>query len=215
MAAWSSSTCSSRPRIFRWKASPSQSAGSRGSKYGTARLVAQAGEAADQRAPHPAGGGDVDAVDRVAVGVVQVDEQGMGEVVQRGLPVAHLGRHDALDAGGQGGVAGGDGVVEVEGAALFLGGEILPLQEHGQHRVRLLQDLVPVDHERVEVQQQRVLGPGRGPVPRLQRHEVVVLGMHLEVLVVGQLHPVARPAPRARVRRRRSPRGPAPPRRAG
>ena len=118
----------------------------------------------DDRAPHPAGRGDVDAVAGVAVGVGEVDEQRLAEVVDGQLVVADLRRRHRLHARRQRRVAGRDRVVVVEVAALLLERELVAAQHHRQHDVGLLEHLVAVDHERVVVEQQRVVA--RAACPR-------------------------------------------------
>lgn len=55
---------------------------------------------------------------------------------------------------------GGDPVVVVKGRALLRQGEAVGQKQHGQHRVRLLADLMAVDHHGVIVQQQGEFFPG-------------------------------------------------------
>ena len=93
----------------------------------------------------------------VAVGVGEVDEQRLAEVLHGQLVVTDLGRRHRLHARRQRRVAGRDRVVVVEVAALLLERELVAAQDHRQHDVGLLEHLVAVDHERVEVEQQRVL----------------------------------------------------------
>ena len=162
--------------------------------------VVQPGEPEDDRAPHPTGRGDVDAVAGVAVGVGEVDEQRLAEVADGELVVADLRRRHRLDARRQRRVAGRDRVVVVEVAALLLERELVAAQHHRQHHVGLLEHLVAVDHERVVVQQQRVLVRRRVvEVPRLEVEEAVVLRMDAELLVVGQEHRLRRPCPPLRL----------------
>jgi hypothetical protein len=57
-------------------------------------------------------GGDVYSVHSVVVRVVEVDEQCNGEMLESDLGVPYVGGNDSLHTGGEGGVAGGDGVGE-------------------------------------------------------------------------------------------------------
>ncbi len=129
------------------------------------------------------------AVGGVAVQVGQVDVQRLVEVAQRRVVVADLGRDDRLHARRQRGVAGGDRVVVLEVGALLLVGELVALEEQREHHVGLLEHLEAVDHQRVEVQQQRAqLGRGLRQVPDLAVEEEVVLRVDAEAVVEADGH---------------------------
>ena len=91
---------------------------------------------------------------------------------------------------------GRERIVVVEIALLLLGRELITEQEHGQHRVRLLDHLLPVEIERMVVQQQRVVFRGRGgEVPPLLVEEAVVLWVDTQPLVLGEVHALGRLLP--------------------
>ena len=162
-----------------------------------AEVVAHAAEAADQRRPDAAGRGDVHAVGGVVVEVGEVDEDRLPEVLQRQVLVAHLRREDRLHDGRQRRVARGQRVVVLEVGELVLGREVVALQEQREHDVGLLEHLVAVDHERVEVQQQRPLvGRGVLEVPHLALEEHLVLRMDAEGRAERDVQRLGGPIPR-------------------
>ena len=108
------------PRQVSRKVRDSQLVGEPRVEAQPAVVVAHAAEPVDERAPHAAGGGDVQAVDGVAVEVGEVDEQGVEEVVEGRLVVADLGRDDRLHDRRERRVAGRDRVVVLEVLALLL-----------------------------------------------------------------------------------------------
>ena len=131
----------------------------------------------------------MDAVGGVACHVAQVHQQRVLEVLQSLAFPADLRGDDALHARRQGRVAGGARVVIVEVAALLLLGELVAEQEHRQHDVGLLEYLVPVDHQRMVVQQQRELLRRRSvQVPRLAVQERLVLGMDAAFFIERYVH---------------------------
>ncbi|CAH0247633.1 hypothetical protein SRABI76_03160 [Microbacterium oxydans] len=135
-------------------------------------------------------------VGRIVVQVVQVDEQRLLEVLLREFLVADLGREDRLHHCRQGRIAGGQRVVVVEVGALLLWREVVALQEQRQHDIRLLQHLEAVDHERVEVQQQRALRVRRvRQVPHLALEEQGVLRVDAEGIAVRDEHGLGRAFP--------------------
>src|SRR4029079_10482805 len=82
-------------------------------------------EPVHQTCPYSADVGEVGAVDRVAVGVGDVEEQRLAEVVHRQVAVTDLRGHDRLHARGQRRIAGADRVVVVEVAPYDVGREIV------------------------------------------------------------------------------------------
>ena len=164
-------------------------------------MIAHPAEPVDQAAPDPARRGNVQPVDGVAVQVHQVDVQGLMEVTQGDLVVAHLGGDDRLDDRGKSGVSRRDRVVVLEVGLLLLGGEPVTLEEECQHDVGLLEHLEAVDHQRVVVQQQgpQVAG-GTGEVPRLAVEEEVVLRVDAQPGVERDGHPLGAGTPLADLR---------------
>ena len=154
-----------------------------------AAVVAHAAEAVDERAPDTAGGCHVNAVRRVVVQIGEVDEQARGEVFERQLVVADLGRDDRLHDVGQRRVTRGDRVVVVEVGTFLLRRELVTLQQEGEHDIRLLEHLEAVDHEGVVVQQQRAVGGRRlREVPTFLLQELRVLRVDAQGLVKGDVH---------------------------
>src|SRR5699024_4994350 len=153
-------------------------------------MIAQATKAIGQRSPHPAAGGDVHAVSGIAMHIRQVQKQPAVEELQGLIRIAELRGHDGLHHRREGGIPRGQLVVVVIVRPLNLLGESLPLQEQGQHHVRLLQDLIAVDRQRVIVQQQ---GPLRLTVrivqiPDLAVEEEVILWINPQLLIEGDIH---------------------------
>jgi hypothetical protein len=90
---------------------------------------------------------------------------------------------------GSTGVAGRHRVAEVEGPALLVRAGVVAGEVGGQHDVRLLDDLVAVELERVEVEQERVLaGRRRREVPSLALEEAAVLEHDPEGRVAQDVH---------------------------
>jgi hypothetical protein len=138
----------------------------------------------------------VHAVAQVARGVRHVDGGRIGEVVLRVGVVTGVRRGDGLDALGQRRVPGGQRVVEFEDPSSLVRAEAIRQHDRGQHDIRLLDHLVPVDHQRVVVQQQReAVGRRAGDVPRRLVEEVVVLEMDADCLVVGDVDLLGRATP--------------------
>ncbi len=128
--------------------------------------------------------------------VGQVHEQRQAKVGHRPFLLTDLGGDDAVHGRRQRRVAGGERVVVVEVAPLLGEGELVAQEEHRQHDVGLLEDLVAVDHQRVVVKQQRiVIGRGRLEVPDLTLEELRVLRVDPPLLVVGHVHGLRRSAP--------------------
>jgi len=100
-------------------------------------VVAEAGETHDEGGPDAGGVGDVDAVFRVAMGVVEVDEKARTEVRFGQVQASHVSGHDGLGGGGQGGVAGGERIVIVEVSTHFLFGEEVRAIDEGEDEVSL------------------------------------------------------------------------------
>src|ERR1017187_5500644 len=89
-----------------------------------------------------------------------------------------LGRQHSLGARRQRGVAYGPRLVVGEVPRLLLGGERVPAQVHGEHQVRLLDHLLPVQLEVREMQQQGVLAEwSPGEIPFSVLGEVLMLLM--------------------------------------
>ena len=119
----------------------------------------------------------------------QVHVESRQEVLHRHVLVADLGGNHRLHHPGQGGVPRGDRVVVLEVGAFLLLGELVALQEQRQHHVGLLEHLEPVDHQGMEVQQQReFVGRGVLQVPQLAGQELLVLRMDPEGFVEGDDH---------------------------
>ncbi len=150
---------------------------------------AQAAEAHHQALPAAGHRRHVHAMAGVAVQVVQVHPQAVEEIAQRPLRLAHRCGHDAVHRRGQGGVVRGQRLVVVE-AALRAQRRHVPVAQRQRHdHVGLLADLVPVEGERVVVQQQRavaVLLGGEGPVRPAQ--ERVVLGIDAQIGILAEIH---------------------------
>jgi hypothetical protein len=68
-------------------------------------------------------------------------------------------------------------------------GELVAEQEHGQHDVGLLEHLLPVDHQRVVVQQQReFIARCAVQIPLLAAQERLVLRVNAEFIVEWDVH---------------------------
>ncbi|CAH0211428.1 hypothetical protein SRABI128_01981 [Microbacterium sp. Bi128] len=138
----------------------------------------------------------------VVVQVAEVDERRLPEVLQREVLVAHLGGQDRLHDRRQRRVAGGQRVVVLEVGELFGIREVIALQEQREHNVGLLEHLVPVDDQRVEVQQQGALvGRGVLEVPDLALEEHRVLRMDAERRAERDVHRLGRHVPAIGLRR--------------
>ena len=130
------------------------------------------------------------AVARVAMHIRQVHEQPAVEKLQSLIRIPELRSHDGLHHRRKSGIPRGQPVVVVIVRPLDLLGESLPLQEQSQHHVRLLQDLIAVDRQRVIVQQQ---GPLRLTVrivqiPDLAVEEEIILRIDPQLLIEGDVH---------------------------
>ena len=133
--------------------------------------------------------GGVDAVLGVFVGVVQVHFRRIPKIPVGLLHHTQPRRHDAEDTGGQGGIVGGH--LLVVGVGFTDGLQVLFLlqNEVGQHRVRLLAHLIPVQFQGMVMQQERfVLLRDGGHVPELFLEEGIVLWIDPKLLVIGQEH---------------------------
>ena len=159
-------------------------------------VAPHAAEPGDDRRPGARHRRDVHAVVGVAREVVEVDERGLGQVVEGQVEVPGPGRHHGLRAGRERRVPHGDRLVVGEVALHLLGGEHVGPQRHRQHEVGLLDDLLAVEVEVGHVQQQRVvLGRGVLEVPELVLGEPLRLRVHAEHLVERDRHGLRRVPP--------------------
>src|SRR5439155_27039600 len=152
-----------------------------GSERELAVVVAHAAEPGDGGDPGAGQGGDVNAVARVVLEVMEIHERGLSEVVVGELEVPDLRCDYRLRAGRERGVADGQGLVVGEISGLFLIGEGVATPVQREHEVGLLENLLAVEVEVGEVQEQWVLiRPGIGEVPDLVVREALGLRVDAE-----------------------------------
>ena len=130
------------------------------------------------------------AVSGIAVHICQVHKQPAVEECQCLIRITKFRGHDGLHHRRKGGIPRRQPVVVVIVSPLDLLRESLPLQEQCQHHIRLLQDLIAVDRQRVIVQQQgtlrltvRVI-----QVPDLAVEEEIILRIDPQLLIEGDVH---------------------------
>jgi hypothetical protein len=138
----------------------------------------------------------VQAVRGVVLGVADVGQRGLHDVLVREVGQPHLRGQDRLAARRQRRVADGDRLVVGEVAQLLLVGEGVAAQEQREHEVGLLDHLLAVE---LQVGEERVQGVpvlgGAGEVPAWLVEEAGALRVHAELLVIGHEHRVGRPLP--------------------
>ena len=156
-----------------------------------AGTAAEATETADRGGPGASKRAEVQSVAHVSLGVVQIDECCLAEVVVGKLEMPDLGGDDGLGGGGQRGVPDGQPLVIGKISRLLLSAERFRVQLHRQHQVGLLDDLLAVQLEVREVLEQRVVGPaGRGEVPHLVLSEALGLRVDAQRAVVRDGHSI-------------------------
>jgi hypothetical protein len=162
--------------------------------------VPHAAESGHERYPRPGQRGHMHAVAGIALHVPQVHERRLGEVFMGQLELPDLRRDHRLRARRQRRVAYGQRLVIGEVTLLLFGGKRIAAHLYGQHKIGLLDDLLPVQVEVGVVQEQRVvLLRGVLEVPDRVLGEALVLGMHAQALVIGNQHGARRVPPLGRL----------------